>query len=180
MMILEARKDKEMGYTTSFDGQFELNKKLDPETHSFLTKLAETRRMERDPSLLPSSGFEKYGFTSWGKCGEFYVDAGGFAGQDRDKSVLDYNRPPPTQPGLWCQWVPTEDGTMIVWDEGEKFYDYEDWLGYIIDKVLEPRGYVLNGLVEWQGEDPSDFGQIKVENNRIYVRHGQKRFGDWK
>jgi hypothetical protein len=58
-----------MGYTTSFDGQFELNKKLDPETHSFLTKLEETRRMERDPSLLPSSGCTAFsgllGKTEW-------------------------------------------------------------------------------------------------------------------
>jgi hypothetical protein len=169
-----------MGYTTSFDGKFDLDKPLDDQTFEFLTKLATTRRMKRRISLLPKNGFEKYGFDSWGIEGEFYVDGGGLAGQDHDKSVVDYNFQPETQPGLWCQWMPTEDRCSIVWDGVEKFYEYEVWLKYIIDKVLSPRGYVLSGLVNWQGEEPSDFGQIKVENNQVYMRFGQRQYGEWK
>lgn len=169
-----------MGYTTDFTGRFELNEELDSKTLDFLDKLANTRRVKRDVSKLPDSGFEKYGFDSWGKQGEFYVDAGGFAGQAEDSSIIDYNQQPVTQPGLWCQWVPTHDRKGIQWDGGEKFYEYEAWLQYIIANVLEPRGYVLNGAVEWQGEDPGDYGQIKVENNVILSRLGCRMFGEWR
>lgn len=146
-----------MGYTTEFDGKFNLNKKLDKETHEFLTKLASTRRMKRK---LP---------TEYGIEGEFYVDGAGYAGQDREDSIVDYNKPPSTQPGLWCQWVPTEDGTAIEWDGGEKFYHYVDWIKYIIDKVLAPRGYSLSGVVDWRGEDWSDTGTIVVRDNKVGI-----------
>ena len=36
-------------------------------------------------------------------------------------------------PGYWCQWVPTDDGDALVWDEDEKFYNAEEWMKYIID-----------------------------------------------
>jgi len=158
-----------MGYTTDFTGRFDLDRELDSKTFNFLTKLAETRRMRRSLSELPETGFEKYGFDNWGTEGEFFVDAEGFAGQDRDSSVLDYNSPPTTQPGLWCQWLPTNDRKSIEWNGGEKFYHYKAWLEYIICNVLEPRGYILNGTVDWHGEDPSDSGQLKVKDNVLYV-----------
>ncbi len=56
----------------------------------------------------------------------------------------------------------------IVWDGGEKFYYYSDWLVYLIHKVLAPNGYVLNGVVTWQGEETGDVGEIIVENNRVF------------
>jgi hypothetical protein len=146
-----------MGYTTEFRGKFNLNKKLDEQTHKFLTKLASTRRMMRD--LPPEYGIE----------GEFYVDGGGYFGQDREDNILDYNRPPYTQPSLWCQWTPTHDGTAIEWDGGEKFYHYVDWIEYIIDKVLAPRGYSLSGVVDWRGEDWSDTGTIVVRDNKVGI-----------
>lgn len=146
-----------MGYTTEFNGKFNLNKKLDKETHEFLTKLATTRRMKR--KLPPEYGIE----------GEFYVDGAGYAGQDREDSIVDYNKPPSTQPGLWCQWIPTHDGTAIEWDGSEKFYHYVDWIKYIIDKVLAPRGYSLSGVVDWRGEDWSDTGTIVVRDNKVGI-----------
>jgi len=168
-----------VGYTTDFDGVFTLDKKLDDKTYNFLLKLNESRRMKRDVSKLPSSGFEKYGFDSWGEEGEFYVDGGGSHGQDHEESILEYNWEPKTQPGLWCQWMPDEDRITIRWDGGEKFYCYIEWLEYIIEKVLEPRDYKLSGIVSWQGEEASDFGQIKVENNEISSRLGKMGYGPW-
>ena len=144
-----------MGYTTEFKGQFNLDKPLSVADLNFLKKFNETRRMARN---LP----EEYGVQ-----GEFYVDGSGSFGQDREKSVIDYNTPPSTQPGLWCQWVPTEDGEAIEWDGGEKFYNYVEWIKYLIDKILKPRGYVLNGSVRWRGEDFDDDGTIIVEDNEV-------------
>ncbi len=84
----------------------------------------------------------------------------------------------PDRPDSWCDWIPSEDGTAIVWDEGEKFYNYVEWLDYIIAKYLAPWEYVLNGEVSWEGEDSDDFGIIKVVDNKIYLREGQRIFGD--
>lgn len=150
-----------MGYTTDFEGRFKLNRKLKKKDQEFLTKFAETRRMARN--VGPEFGVE----------GEFYVDGKGFAGQDSDETILDYNRPPRTQPGLWCQWVPSEDGQFLQWDGSEKFYNYVEWLKYLIDKILAPRGYKLNGVVGWQGEDRGDIGKIEVVDNVVRTLRGQ-------
>lgn len=108
--------------------------------------------------------------------GAYFVGGAEWAGQDRDDSILDYNCPPSGQPGRWCQWVPTEEGDAIVWNEGKKFYNYVDWLQYLIVHFLNPWGYVLNGEVEWQGEESDDFGKILVENNNVIVKRGRKVF----
>lgn len=146
-----------MGYTTDFFNQkLRLNKQLSVDDKNFLEKLANTRRMARN---IEGFGVE----------GEFYVDGGGMMGQDHEDNIIDHNRPPRTQPGLWCQWTPTEDGWGLEWDGGEKFYNYVEWLEYIIN-WLKPRGYVLNGTVDWQGEDSEDRGTIVVSNNVVAER----------
>ncbi len=147
-----------MGYTTDFSGSFELNKQLGPKMKEFLTKFNETRRMKRNVS-------DKYGVE-----GEFFVGGTGSFGQDSTEDIVDYNEPPSTQPGLWCQWTPTQDGMGIEWDGGEKFYHYTEWLVYLITKILEPNGYVLNGVVQWQGEDVGDVGEIFVEDNKVFIQ----------
>ena len=88
-------------------------------------------------------------------------------GQEQDASLVDFNFTPASQPGLWCQWTPTEDGTAIVWDGGEKFSRYVSWLGYILNHFLIPWGYRLNGKVTWQGESPRDVGTITVVDNAV-------------
>src|SRR5262249_21665389 len=144
----------DMGYTTEFQGRFNINKPLDEETYTFLVKFSETRRMKRT-GLGPEFGVD----------GEFFVGGKGFMGQDHDPSIVDYNEPPKTQPGLWCQWVPTEDRQHIEWNETEKFYNYVEWLEYLVAKILAPRGYSLSGEVTWQGEESSDKGMIIAKDN---------------
>ena len=146
-----------MGYTTDFSGSFQLNKPLQSKIKEFLIKLADTRRMARKVD-------EAFGIE-----GEFFVFGEGSFGQNRDESIIDYNREPSTQPGLWCQWIPNEDGTAIEWDGNEKFYNYSEWLFYLINKILAPNGYVLNGSVTWQGEETGDVGKIHVKDNVITI-----------
>lgn len=155
-----------MGYTTDFEGRFKLNKPLDDETFMFLQKLATTRRMKRN--LGPEYGVE----------GEFYVDGGGSYGQGEESNIVNYNSPPRTQPSLWCQWTPSEDRLHIEWDGGEKFYNYVEWLQYIIAKVLKPKGYSLSGEVQWQGEDSSDMGMIVVQDNEVKTKRAKITFED--
>ena len=142
-----------MGYTTDFMGSFELNKPLSKKMNSFLTDLARTRRMKRK---MEGFGVE----------GEFFIGEGDF-GMDEDGTVVDGNSPPSSQPGLWMQWIPNEAGTHIEWDGNEKFYYYTEWLVYLIEKILKPNGYVLNGQVEYQGEEMGDRGFIIVTDNDV-------------
>jgi len=53
--------------------------------------------------------------------GPYYIGGGDF-GQARENDIIDYNRPPEGQPGLWCQGVASEDGTEIHWNGAKKFY----------------------------------------------------------
>lgn len=138
-----------MGYTTDFRGSFKINKPVDQSTFELLRGLAETRRMKRN--------LEGYGVE-----GEFYV-------ADDNNNVIDHNCPPSTQPGLWCQWLIDDDCQTIEWDGGEKFYNYVEWIKYLINSVLAPRGYYVHGSIEWRGEDWSDTGTIQVLNNTVNV-----------
>lgn len=53
--------------------------------------------------------------------------------------------------------------------EGEKFYKYVEWIKYLIDKILKPRGYIVDGEVHWRGEEFRDIGNIVVKNNKVTV-----------
>lgn len=74
-------------------------------------------------------------------------------------------------PGLWCQWVPNEEGTHIAWGGGEKFYEYIGWIEYLIAHFLAPWGYKLNGDVYWDGESSDDKGLISIRNNVVSVKN---------
>jgi hypothetical protein len=63
--------------------------------------------------------------------------------------------------------VPSPEGDELRWDQGEKFYDYVEWLGYVIEHFMKPWGRVLDGEVEWQGDDSDDSGKIIVASNVI-------------
>lgn len=147
-----------MGYTTDFSGRFELNKPLGTKMSQFLKLFNETRRMGRRVE------------EAFGVDGEFYVFGEGSYGQDKEANIINYNEAPSTQPGLWCQWTPSDDNNAIEWDGNEKFYNYTEWLVYLINKVLAPNGYILNGTVTWQGEETGDVGEIFVRDNRVFTQ----------
>lgn len=145
-----------MGYTTEFRGEFTFEKPLSPKATAFINKLCETRRMGRN--------IEGYGIQ-----GEFFVDGEGFRGQGSESNIINHNEAPSTQPGLWCQWEVTNNGTTLEWNGGEKFYHYVEWLFYLIEKIIRPNGYVLNGEIKWRGEDFDDTGKIEVMGNELFV-----------
>lgn len=165
-----------MGYSTDFNGEFKLDKPLTQDQKKYLETFRDTRRMKRDSGVAESFSDPiriAVGLPI-GVEGEFFVGNTEDSGQVRDKSVIDYNKPPSTQPSLWCQWVPNEEGTAIVWDESEKFYEYIDWIKYIIENFLKPWGYDVNGEMTWQGEDSDDFGKIIIKHNDVIVKKGKK------
>ena len=160
-----------MGYTTDFNGSLYFNKPIAPWLMDYINKFSDTRRMKRDPKKI------KEMYPNWGELcfngelgdeGQYFVGGNGLDGID--ESVVEYNFSPVGQPGLWCQWMINDNGEL-EWDGGEKFYEYEEWLDYLIENFFEPLGYVLNGDIEWQGEESDDFGVIHVVDNFVEMQY---------
>ena len=160
-----------MGYTTTFVGSFSLDKTLHPVHLAYLKRFSETRRVKRNAdkaSKLPDD-VRISAELPIGPEGAYFVGSENQFGDDNDDSIVDHNSPPKEQPCLWCQWIPSEDGNSIVWNGGEKFYDYEDWIEYICSNFLQRWGYTLNGRVEWQGECEDDKGVLTIVDNVLTV-----------
>lgn len=165
-----------MGYTTDFVGTFRFDRPLTPAQRAYLARFAGTRRMRRDPTkveALPDPHRTAAGLPV-GAEGEYFVGGSGPRGEEADASVVDANRPPTGQPGLWCQWVPDETGQYLGWDGGEKFHEYVRWLEYLIVRFIAPWGLRMDGRVRYQGESRDDFGTIEVVAN--VVKHSPGMF----
>ena len=163
-----------MGYTTEFDGAVFIDPPLSEKEVLYINKFAETRRMNR-------------------KNGPYYVGGTGMAGQDHEADVIDYNSPPKGQPGLWCQWVASDEGDRIEWDGGEKFYDATKWMQYIIDhfigenplaKLNQPehfdflQGHKVNGEIFASGEEDDDLWKIVVTDGIVREVKGSVTYDD--
>jgi hypothetical protein len=171
-----------MGYTTDFEGHFTFDRPVDPALKEYIDAFCNIRHVKRDVNKLKSFKDirrENVGLPL-GKDGEYYVGSvdDGNMGQMGDESVIDNNNNPETQPGLWCQWTINDSSKWLIWDGGEKFYNYTEWLVYLIDNFFKPFGYVLNGEIEWQGEDSTDYGILGVEDNKVYLKHGKRAYSD--
>lgn len=168
-----------MGYHTDFQGEFGIDKPLAPEHLAYLAAFNQTRRMSRNAEETKklSDPIRIAAGLPVGENGGYFVGSSRNMGQDQTSDITDYNHAPAGQPGLWCQWTPNEDGTVIQWDEGEKFYDYTEWIQYLIANFLKPWGYVLNGTVEWDGESRGDIGRIVIIDNVVTTQEGKVTFG---
>lgn len=161
-----------MGYTTEFTGSIAIEPPLNEHELAYLKRFSATRRMER-------------------KRGPYYCGTG-YAGQDHEPDVTDYNRPCADQPGKWCQWEPSEDGRELAWNGVEKFYYSLEWMAYLIDTFLAPGArlagelasptegwyyapefahftfdHVLNGVIDAAGEEEGDVWQIVVTDGVV-------------
>lgn len=170
-----------MGYSTDFRGAMEITPRLKPEHMAYLVAFNAARHMVRNASKLKGQDdpIREAAGLDLGPEGGHFIGTDDQLGQgpwaDRvGDSVLDHNSPPAGQPGLWCGWVPRmEDPDDLVsnleWDGAEKFYEYVDWMKYLVAKFLGPWGYKVNGRIEWRGEDWDDSGAIIAVNNRIHT-----------
>jgi hypothetical protein len=173
-----------MGYSTDFEGTASITPPLNAHEIAYLRKFADTRRMCRD-------------------LGPYFVDGSEYFGQGHDPDITDYNSPPPEQPGLWCNWQPTEDGTAIGWDGQEKFYYADHWMTYVIDTFLKPGAAVqeemanpvpgrdypeafahftfdheVNGTINAQGDDADDRWRLMVTGNVVTTERAHVVWGD--
>lgn len=174
-----------MGYTTEFEGSFEFEEPLTDKMIQYINRFSTTRRIKRNVEKIKEtySDWKKLSFNGdLGEDGEYFVGDSDWA-LDRfsrdvssDPSIIDYNEPPAKQPGLWCQWVVSLDGKYLEWDDNEKFYDYIEWLDYLITHFFTPNNIFMNGSVIWRGENFEDIGKITVEHNKITVTKGKLTF----
>jgi hypothetical protein len=162
-----------MGYTTNFEGKFVLDTILDERTEKLLKGIATTRRMKRSiPALAKKFNIsEDLALLKYGIDGEFYYNEEDFINyrENIDNTIIDMNESPSRQPSLWCQWYYSRNTNSIKWDGDEKFYNYVEWIEYIIEFILVPRKYKLSGMVLWQGEEEGDKGYINIINNKVKV-----------
>lgn len=159
-----------MGYTTYFSGKINIHPPVSEELKNYINLLSETRRMKRDVSKLIELYGTEFGYNgSYGTDGEFFARDDGQNGQSKDDSIVSYNNPPSTQHGLWMDWIITEDGSAIQWNDSEKFYSSAEWMEYLINTFMIPNGHVCNGKIKAQGEEPDDKWKLIVKNNSVTV-----------
>lgn len=154
-----------MGYNTTFKGHIEVNPPLNEKEIDYLTKFSNSRRMKRDN-------------------GPYFVDGSNGAEQYYDNDIIDVNNPPEGQPGLWCQWVPSTDGSHLKWNGVENFYNSVQWMEYLIahfigDNPIAKKksapdfdfleGHTLNGEIKAKGEETNDRWTLYVIENIISV-----------
>ena len=165
-----------MGYHTDFTGEINISPPLSDEQITYINTFSSTRRMARNESILasmPDPVRDAVGLPV-GQQGEFYVGSTSDFGQTRDKSIIDFNLSPKSQPGLWCDWEVSDDGKYLEWNGSEKFYGYVEWLEYMNKNFFTPWKKDLNGEIKWEGEDSSDKGVIVVENNNVKALEGDE------
>ena len=153
-----------MGYTTWFEGGLTPNKPFKKEFINYINAFSEKRHEPRDVEIIKRSDpdWAKHCLDgNLGPYGMYYV--GNF-----DEGVIDRSLAKSyTCPGYRCDWCINEETGVVEWDGGEKFYQYTDWLIYLIENFFEPAGYILNGEFIWIGEDSEDRGKISVVNNKV-------------
>ena len=78
---------------------------------------------------------------------------------------------PNGKPSIWLQWIVEEynDYHYLVWDGNEKFYNYIEWLEYLIKYFFKPNKLSITGRVRWRGEEFDDMGTINVEENKVEI-----------
>lgn len=75
-------------------------------------------------------------------------------------------------PTRYCYWTVESDDTgrcELQAPQSGKVYSYQEWLLFLLKKFFVPWGYTLNGQVNWNGEDRTDMGVMRIEDNVLSV-----------
>jgi hypothetical protein len=173
-----------------FEGHLDISPAMKPEHVAFINRFSKTRRMARNETMTEKrpDPFRIAVQLPLGPEGGYFVGEEGSFGQGKQlgvwpEDVVDYNRPPMGQPGLWCQWIVSFKNSwghesadasipqemVLEWDQNEKFKFHVEWLKYLIKHFFEPWGYVLNGEIECEDKEYNVFSVIKVKNNLVKV-----------
>lgn len=167
-----------MGYVTWFEGHLKLDKPLAPHHLAYLKAFSSVPHVEWDINYLrdvPDPLREAVGlplgengcyFTGHGFKEEYIYPPWSYGPRESDPAYLGGCCP--GVPSLRCDWCPSDDGAEL-YDGADKFYGYIEWLQFLLDHFLIPWGYVMKGLMSWQGEFEEDQGLIVVTKNVLRV-----------
>lgn len=114
-----------MGYTTDFIGWVQIDPPLNEQETEYLRAFNRTRRWDRPE-------------------GPYVVLPHPLADDDDEAGNDARNRLAPGEPGVWCPWTPTTDGSALAFDGIEKAYQATRWLQYLIDTFLAPGATVAD------------------------------------
>jgi hypothetical protein len=169
-----------MSFPCYFRGTVLLDRSLLAHEQAYLEAFAATRHVQcREELLVPLADplREAVGLPV-GPEGAYAVSA-----PPVSDAIVDQNQPPAGQPGLWCDWVPTVDGTALVCKEGDTGVANVEWIGYLIAHFFQPWGYTVNGRVLWHTDEWPEWeedgesyhlyleeGQISVRDNRVEIQ----------
>lgn len=184
-----------MGYTTDFYGTVTFNKPVTDEMKTFINNFSHNRHMTRDPELIKKMDpdWEKHCFKgNLGPDGIYYYPPDKIP-EDKISRKMPWEKPDENKminnmfgqlvdisvtadspakdvPGYWCQWI-INDNNELEWDGGEKFYAYDRWMEFLIKHFFAPEGYILDGAIDFQGEDRDDRGTLYVTNNVVHMEY---------
>lgn len=167
-----------MGYTTWFEGGLTPNKPFKKEFVNYINDFSEKRHEPRDVEIIKRSDpdWAKHCLDgNLGPYGMYYVGDfdEGVIDHSFNKGIIDHSLAKSyTCPGYWCDWVINKNTGMVEWNDSEKFYNYIEWLKFLVDNFFEPAGYKLNREIFWEGEEREDNGVIVVKDNNIYTYNG--------
>ncbi len=160
-----------MGYVTYFEGSFKFNHPPSEYMIKYINSFSTSRRVKRDVELIKKidGDWEKHSFKGkLGNEGEYYVKYDNYSWEEGDITVIDEDENPSNQPSFWCNWIINEKGELC-WNGHTKFYDYVEWLEYLINNFFQVENLVLNGEVKFEGEEDKDKGKIVIIDNFIEV-----------
>lgn len=184
-----------MGYTTDFYGTFSISGNITYKLVKYIDAFSAMRHCAIDPDFFKSHfpDWKEYGFNgNIGKHGEYIAipSENIYDLQAKYPDYVETNRYNIGIPfGYWCHWnfldnsenPLFDDGIELVdvdeligkkqlrfgWDGSEKFYDYEDWLRFMIFHFFIPSGVFLNGATLAVGEGDGDAKYIIIKNNEV-------------
>lgn len=167
-----------MGYSTVYVGDIKIEGVVPIKVFDYINEFSKIRHMKRNNKIIKELDIN-YGIKIFdyklGTDGEYYVNYSDPLMDDLEfkDSIIDYNAPPSTQPGLWCKWIlkgekkiDGYENVKIQWNRAEKFYDGYEWLKYIINNFLGKKGLRCEGVLS----SINDFNEVEyifVVNNKI-------------
>lgn len=153
-----------------------------PQHTAYLRKFSQTRRVRRDSEqakFLPDADREQAALPL-GEDAEFFVGGLGFAGQQSDLSVVSNNVPPARQPGLWCGWIPNEEGTRLEFNfDIETAKDLDEailWLSYLDNHFFNRWDYDLKGACEIYEPDEKDTVFLLLYKREVLIEDKEECF----
>lgn len=150
-------------YKTKFYGEYKFSDNATPYLLTYLSKFFRTIHIERDVEKIKESYYNWKDYSYYGDLGyegELYVNP-------EDKSYGNKNLLAVTK---WCHFAieKREDGNFLIWNGNKRFYHYEAWIQYIIDRFLQPHKIELNGVMLEIGMGSTDANYMVLYENRLF------------